>query len=67
MTKQKGERMFAAVCQVWSHQFGWELKLMIDGRGLHMSSVVRTALEMLSISEQWRAALRDEQWQDSDR
>jgi hypothetical protein len=33
LTKQKGDRTVTAVCEVWSHQLGWELKLMIDGYG----------------------------------
>ena len=57
MTKQKSDRTFAAVCEVWSHQFGWELKLMIDGRGLQMSSVVRSAPEMLAISTRKRSGV----------
>ena len=31
-----------ATCEVWTHLFGWELRLVIDGRGLQMSKVVRS-------------------------
>ena len=30
---------------MWSHPFGWELRLEVDGRGLQMSSVVRSYQE----------------------
>jgi hypothetical protein len=33
MTKQKGDRVLSAVCETWSHPFGWELRLEIDGHG----------------------------------
>ena len=29
MSKQKGERTIAAVCEVWTHPSGWELRLII--------------------------------------
>ena len=47
MTKSKGDRVLSAVCETWSYPFGWELRLTIDGRGLQMSSVVRSAAEMI--------------------
>jgi hypothetical protein len=53
MTKPKGERTIAATCEVHTHQFGRELRLMIDGHGLQMSSVVRSADEMLTTVEKW--------------
>jgi len=52
LTKQKGERAATAVCEVWSHPFGWELRLKVDGRGLQMSSVVKSAGEMIETAEQ---------------
>jgi hypothetical protein len=35
---RSGETL-TAVCELWTHAFGWELRLQIDGRGLQMSSV----------------------------
>jgi hypothetical protein len=30
LTKPKGARTLAAVCEVWTDPFGWELRLMIE-------------------------------------
>jgi hypothetical protein len=49
---------------VWTHEFGWELRLMIDGRGLQMSSVLRSAEEMVATTDQWKAALIESGWHD---
>ena len=45
--QRKGDRTFIAVCETWTHFLGWELRLDIDGRGLQMSTVVRSAADML--------------------
>jgi hypothetical protein len=50
----KGARI--ARCELFSHQFGWELRLMIGE--LVRSQVCRTTDEILSVQEEWRAALR---------
>src|SRR5688572_23464947 len=63
VTKQKGERIATAACEVWSHTFGWELRLEIAGRGLQMSTIVRSAGEMLDTSEQWKIAMIEKGWQ----
>jgi hypothetical protein len=62
MTKQKGDHVLSALCELWSNQFGWELKLMIDGHGLQMSSVVRTDREMAATVDTWRAAMIEKGW-----
>jgi hypothetical protein len=62
MTKQKGDRALSAVCETWSHPFGWELRLEIDGHGLQMSSVVRSAEEMLTTADTWKAAMLEKGW-----
>ena len=63
VTKPKGDHTMTAVCEVWTHPFGWELRLQIDGRGLMMSSVVRSGGEMLKSVEEWHAAMREKGWQ----
>jgi hypothetical protein len=50
------------VCEVWSHEFGWELRLMTDGHGLQMSSVARSASEMNETADQWRTTMLAEGW-----
>lgn len=62
LTKHKGQHTLTAVCEVWSHAFGWELRLMVNDHGLQMSSVVRSAGEMTTISEQWKAAMIEKGW-----
>jgi hypothetical protein len=62
VTKKKGDTLLTAVCETWSHQFGWELRLVVDGHGLSMTSVVRSAPEMVATSEQWRAAMIEKGW-----
>jgi hypothetical protein len=62
LTKQKNGRTLTAVCELWSHEFGWELRLMIDGHGLQMSSVVRSDAEMVATVDQWRAAMLEKGW-----
>jgi hypothetical protein len=63
MTKSKHGRLLTAVCEVWSHEFGWELKLMIEGYGLQMSSVVRSAPEMMTTIDESQAAMSEKGWQ----
>jgi hypothetical protein len=62
LRKQKGERMRSAVCAVWSQPFGWELRLLIGGEELRMSSVVRSVTEIMETAEKWKAAMLEEGW-----
>jgi hypothetical protein len=62
LTKLKGKRAETPVCEIWSHPFGWELRLTIDGHGLQMSSVVRSADEIRQTAEQWRTAMAERGW-----
>ncbi len=52
----------SAVCEVWSHPDGWELRMVIDGHGVLLATVVRSAPEMLALVEEWRAALTATGW-----
>jgi hypothetical protein len=62
MTKPKGDHALTAKCEVWTHPFGWEVRLMIDRRGMQMTSVVRSAAEMLDMVEQWKAVMLENGW-----
>jgi hypothetical protein len=62
MTKPKGDHTLTAACEVWTNPFGWELRLMIDGHGMQMTSVVRSAAEMLTMVEQWKAVMLEKGW-----
>jgi hypothetical protein len=62
MTKPNADRAMTATCEVWTNPFGWELRLMIEDRGMPMTSVVRSAAEMVALVETWRAALLEAGW-----
>ena len=51
-----------AVCELWSHQLGWELQLVIDGGDLRRSQVVRSNDEILTVTEQWKTAMVERGW-----
>jgi hypothetical protein len=51
-----------AVCELWSHQLGWELRLVIDGGDLRRSQVVRSNDEILALTEQWKGAMVGRGW-----
>ena len=67
MSKQKGERTIAAVCEVWTHPFGWELRLIIGGPRMQMTSVVQSDREMHATVETWKAAMLEKGWHASTR
>jgi hypothetical protein len=62
LRKRKGDHAVTAVCEVWTHPFGWELRLQVDGHGLMMSSMARSGEEMLARVEEWRAAMLEKGW-----
>ena len=59
--KERDGRPLEAVCQYWTHQFGWELRLVIGGE-LVQSQVCRTEPEVFDTFEAWQAALREKGW-----
>jgi hypothetical protein len=62
VTKSKGDHVLTAVCEVWTHPFGWELRLQVDREGLLMSSVTRSGAEMLTRVEEWHCAMLEKGW-----
>ena len=60
--KQICGRARQAVCELWSHQLGWELRLVIDGGELTRSQVCRSNDEILDTQEQWKAAMVGKGW-----
>jgi len=62
VTKPRGDRVLSAVCEVWTHPLGWELRLIIGGHGMHMTSVVQSDGEMHASVETWKAALLEKGW-----
>jgi hypothetical protein len=51
-----------AVCELWSHQLGWELRLVVDGGDFRRSEVCRSQDEVLDVTEQWKAAMVGRGW-----
>ena len=62
MTRSAGDYEHIAVCEVWTHPDGWELRLSIDGTSLPATTVVRSAAEMRVMVETWRVALLEKGW-----
>lgn len=52
----------SAVCTVWSHQFGFELRLTIDGDSLPRTQVCTTHENLVQLVGEWRAALTEKGW-----
>jgi hypothetical protein len=51
--------------EIWSHQFGWELKLFVDG-GLVRSQVARELAVLTAAAAEWQAAMISEGWSASE-
>jgi hypothetical protein len=49
-------------CEVWSHECGYELRLMIDGSDFPRTQVCRTIEEIVTYQESWRQALEQQGW-----
>ena len=62
LTKPNGGHAISAVCEVWSHPDGWELRMVIDGHGLLLATVEGSAPKMLARVEKWRAAMLAKGW-----
>jgi hypothetical protein len=62
MTKPVGGGLAHAVCEVWTNPFGWEVRLLIDHDRFPMTTVARSAGEMLQTVEQWWAVLAARGW-----
>jgi hypothetical protein len=62
LVKGLGARTLTATCERWTHQLGWELRLLIDGQDLHMVRVVRSAHEMATTIDEWRTDMAEFGW-----
>jgi hypothetical protein len=60
-TLRKGDA--DAHCALQTHEFGWELRLMVGTAAeLWMSRVCRTQDDVLTTGEQWKAAMIEKGW-----
>jgi hypothetical protein len=57
---QKDRR--SAVCTVWSHQFGLELRLAIDVDSLPRTQVCASHEDLAALQDDWRKALEVRGW-----
>lgn len=52
-----------AVCELWSHQFGWELRLFIGAQTeIVQSQVCRTEDDVFIVAEAWKAKMLENGW-----
>jgi hypothetical protein len=59
-TLWKGQR--SAACTVWSHEFGFELRLVVSGDPLTRTEVCRRQEDLIAAQDAWRAALESKSW-----
>jgi len=50
------------VCELWTHERGWELRLVIDGSDLRNSRLFPEGDDVLSVVEQWKTAMVERGW-----
>ena len=50
-----------AVCELWTHQLGWELRIVTPYQTL-MTQVCGSEQEALATSESWKAAMIAKAW-----
>ena len=54
------KRDHVAQCVLFSHQFGWELRLEVGA--LFRTQVCRSSEEILNTQESWKAAMIEKGW-----
>jgi hypothetical protein len=59
-TLRKGQR--SADCTVWSHEFGFELRLVLSGDSLPRTEVCRTQEDLIAKQNAGRATLEAKGW-----
>jgi len=50
------------VCELWTHDRGWELRLVVDGSDLRRSHVTHSSDEIVDVTEHWKAAMVSRGW-----
>jgi hypothetical protein len=50
-------------CTIWSHEFGFEVRLVLSSDPLPRTEVCRTQEDLIARQETWRAALEAKGWQ----
>jgi len=61
VSKIRGDKRLTAVCKLWTHQLGWEVRPEING-DFQRSAVFRSQDEVLTAGETWKAAMLEKGW-----
>jgi hypothetical protein len=51
-----------ARCALWSHQFGWELRLTVN-HSVIRTRVCRAFADIVTASAEWQGAMREQGWE----
>ena len=51
-----------AICEVWSHEHGFELRLTYERDPLPRTQVCRDTEELVTFQASWRRALEEQGW-----
>ena len=57
----KGSNRRTAKCELWTHLFGWELRLFANGQ-MVKTQVCRTQDEVMSTGDAWKVAMLEKGW-----
>jgi hypothetical protein len=55
-------RQLQATCELWTHRFGWELRLIVSDGRLARSELCRSRDAVRQVSETWKAAMVERGW-----
>jgi len=61
VSRVRGDKTLTAVCELWTHALGWEVRLEING-DLQRSEVFRSQDDVLTAGETWNAAMIETEW-----
>jgi hypothetical protein len=61
LRKTRDGKSLEAICHLWTHHLGWEVRLEIDG-DLQRSEVCRSQDDVFAAGESWKAALLGKGW-----
>jgi hypothetical protein len=63
VSKTRGDKTLGAVCKLWTHALGWEVRLEINDAP-QRSEVFRSQDDVLTAGEAWKAAMVEKGWHD---
>lgn len=57
----RGDKKLSAVSKLWTHHFGWEVRLEING-DLQRSELFRSQDDVATAAETWKQAMVEKGW-----